>query len=487
MIVGPMKKKIINTFIIAFIIPTVILGGIGAFLISRYEKKVDDLETQINGEIATKYIFAQNLDMNHTIEESDIKLASVKAESTPTDALGKNDLDKILGKILKINVKANTVISESLFYEDDKISTVGERLQEFNMVLLPSDLKVNDYVDIRVLFPNGQDYIVLASKKIEKLSNTAKQADEDEVITDGSDTNTIWVKLDEDEILNMGSALVESYLTNGAKLYAVKYTNPASQLVKYEKSNLLALYDQKLTELLAAKKATKLQAYINSEVEKAKASNPEITPAEIATITDTASKTEITVNKNDITVSEIAKAMGIYTYEVEQIEEIKYYVSIVDKITNKVRENNKDKDEREIEKLIAEKTTNNNVAKEIVSEKYSSLKEEEKVNQITTWESKVASLIASKSEYENKLTKIPVEYKATYPAKPEVIDLIKSSPNILQEIKDNYSVDQVLQRRLVMDDTTVNDKNIEVLKEKLSLEIEAQRAERQAYIRSLIK
>jgi hypothetical protein len=487
MIVGPMKKKIINTFIIAFIIPIIILGGIGAFLISKYEKKVSSLESQIAGEMTTKYVFKENLDISHKIEEKDVYLANVKAEGTPIDSFQKSDLEKLLGRVLKINVKANTVVSESMLYENELVPSVGERLQEFNMVLLPSDLKVNDYVDIRVLFPNGLDYIVLASKRIEKLSNTAAKATDNEAVSDGSDTNTIWIKLNEDEILNMSSAIVESYLTDGAKLYAVKYSDPASQLVKYEKANLLSLYNEKLDELLSSKKNALLQAKIDSEIEKAKASNPTITEAEIATITAGINGDDIKVTKNDVTVEEIAKAMGVYNYQVVEIEEINYYLSVIKKIESDTRKNNSNKDEREIEKLILSKTTDNNVAKEIVKEKFSNLSKTEEEQQVSLWENNILKLKTNKSEYENKLTAIRVVYKATYPAKAEVIKLIQSSPNILQEIKNNYNLDQVLQRRIDMIDTTINEDNIKLLSTKLMQEIETQKAERQAYIKSLLK
>ena len=34
------------------------------------------------------------------------------------------------------------------------------------MIVLPTDLAKNDYVDIRILFPNSQDYIVVSKKRI---------------------------------------------------------------------------------------------------------------------------------------------------------------------------------------------------------------------------------------------------------------------------------------------------------------------------------
>ena len=58
----------------------------------------------------------------------------------------------------------------------------------------------------------GQDFIVAAKKVVEK-----------------SDSTSIWLKLREDEILKMNSAIIESYSVEGAKLYAVNYTQPGIQ------------------------------------------------------------------------------------------------------------------------------------------------------------------------------------------------------------------------------------------------------------------
>jgi len=88
------------------------------------------------------------------------------------------------------------------------------RENEFSMFFLPSNLKKNEMIDIRIAFPNGEDYIVLSKKKIYDIS-LAK--------------NTVWVWLDEREIHRMGSAIIDAYLHSGTKLYVLKYVQPELQ------------------------------------------------------------------------------------------------------------------------------------------------------------------------------------------------------------------------------------------------------------------
>ena len=86
------------------------------------------------------------------------------------------------------------------------------------MLVLPMDLATGDYIDIRLMLPTGQDYIVVSKKEVEIP------------IIGGVDSeDTIWVNLSEDEILHMSCAIYDAYRVNGAKLYATKYTEAGMQ------------------------------------------------------------------------------------------------------------------------------------------------------------------------------------------------------------------------------------------------------------------
>ena len=111
----------------------------------------------------------------------------------------------------------NTVLTMDMVSKGSPISD-GVRKQEYNAIVLPTDLTTGDYIDIRVQLPTGQDFIVLSKKMVEIP------------VIDGIDSETtIWLKLSEDEILSMSCAIIESYRINGSKLYATKYAEPGRQ------------------------------------------------------------------------------------------------------------------------------------------------------------------------------------------------------------------------------------------------------------------
>ena len=92
------------------------------------------------------------------------------------------------------------------------------RKVEYNMFVLPSQIKTDKYIDLRLALPNGQDLIVVSHKKIE-IPNI-----------DGIDSeNTVWMNLSETEILTVSCAIVESYKIEGSKLYLTEYVEPGLQ------------------------------------------------------------------------------------------------------------------------------------------------------------------------------------------------------------------------------------------------------------------
>ena len=121
--------------------------------------------------------------------------------------------------LAKVGMNANTVMTKELVVQSDEVVTDDTRKQEYNMVVLPVDLMTDDYVDIRLMTPAGQDFIVVSKAKVDIPVNS-----------DGSYvTDTMRVNLREDEILSMSSAIVEAYGLLGSKLYATRYVEPGLQ------------------------------------------------------------------------------------------------------------------------------------------------------------------------------------------------------------------------------------------------------------------
>lgn len=138
--------------------------------------------------------------------------------------------------VAKVAMTANTVITSSLVVRTDEVQTNDVRTQEYNMLVLPTELAPEDYVDVRLMLPNGQDFIVVSKKRvgIPQTSDGTYMAD------------TITMNLAEDETISMSAAIVEAYKINGSKIYVTKYTDPGIQ----EKSTETFIPTQEIAELI---------------------------------------------------------------------------------------------------------------------------------------------------------------------------------------------------------------------------------------------
>ena len=177
------------------------------------DKEGNDVYTKVNRDnVASLYI---------TIDNTEYEL--LQEEETDNYYITRNNNKEYIELnsvplVAKVTMKANTVLTTEMIAKSDNPTTDDLRRQEYNMLVLPIDLQTGDYIDIRIQFPSGQDYIVVSKKEVE-IPNIGGVGSAD----------TIWVDLTEDEILHMSCAIVEAYKVNGTKLYVNKYKEAGMQ------------------------------------------------------------------------------------------------------------------------------------------------------------------------------------------------------------------------------------------------------------------
>ena len=290
MAINPMQRRSRNSMIIGVILGLVIGALVAALLLFQINKLQNDLKKE-KAKMSMVPVAAKDIAANSEITAADLELKEVitpvatseivgtdhlaetepKKLTEPTGTVTKVKVSELLNKVYKAdNIKAataplvNTVTTDTnnnnnsnnnnnnssknsgnnananqasspkgkyiaavkipkgsiitkdmILPKEDSLAKEENKTQrevEYNMVTLPSELADEDTIDVRVSFPNGQDFVVLSKKTVKK-----------------ADASTIWLKVNEDEILKMNSAIVESYLIEGAKLYAVNYSKPGLQ------------------------------------------------------------------------------------------------------------------------------------------------------------------------------------------------------------------------------------------------------------------
>lgn len=275
MATNPMQRKARNSFLLGMLVMLLIAGVIIALLImqlmNKMKKEQEELKAMVNAYVLTQDVSSGQVITTDMLDKQEVNRNLVpsnatsnlslienyalqdkegndiytkydnnsnptlyikkdgreyevqKEEETDNYYITKNNNKEYLELnsvplVAKVTMKKNTLITTELLSKSDNLVQDDVRRQEYNMVVLPMDLQTGDYIDIRIMLPSGQDYIVVAKKEIE-IPDIGGVDSED----------TIWMNLSEDEILHMSCAIIDAYQIKGAKIYATKYTEAGMQ------------------------------------------------------------------------------------------------------------------------------------------------------------------------------------------------------------------------------------------------------------------
>lgn len=209
MAVNPIQKEknsaTIVGAVIGMIMGIIITFGAGMLLIPDL---LGSLSGKSGEKMVTAVVLNKNIKSGTQITANDFQKIQVKAATIPSDYVN----ETVTGYTAKIDLAAGTILSASMFNASADENENDVRQQEYNMIALPTTLQVGDFVDIRLLLPTGQDFIVISRKQVINCNET-----------------TIWMNLNEEETLIMSNAIIEHYIMSDSKLYATKYTNPGEQ------------------------------------------------------------------------------------------------------------------------------------------------------------------------------------------------------------------------------------------------------------------
>ena len=209
MAVNPMQRKARQSFLLGMLLMLVIAAIVVGILFMQI-MNMKQAENQTAAASKQVYALKSDIKSGQPITTADLVAQTVVTNLSTSEIATGADLTE--NTVAKIDLGQGTILTQSMIVESDEIVQDSLRVQELNMLTLPADLETNDYIDIRLVFPNGQDYIVVSKKRVIQSTET-----------------TVFVKLSEEEILTMSNAIVESYITEGSLLYATKYVDPGIQ------------------------------------------------------------------------------------------------------------------------------------------------------------------------------------------------------------------------------------------------------------------
>lgn len=172
MAMNPMQRRARNSFLTGMLVTLVVMAVVVIALLYKINKLNEDMENLLAKQ-QDIYVAAEDIPSGGEITEDLLKKETVRT-TVPKDSIFTSadflEVDDdgnefALEYVSKVELPAGTIITKDMVAEAGDETTDDQRVQEYNMIMLPSELRNGQYIDIRYKLPNGADFIVASKKK----------------------------------------------------------------------------------------------------------------------------------------------------------------------------------------------------------------------------------------------------------------------------------------------------------------------------------
>lgn len=167
----------------------------------------------------------KDIKKDEPITEDMLEAVNCSIEQVPVQ------LQDILNSKARMSLSKGVLLTKSHLLSKKKL-TDDMRIHNFPYIRLTDHMKKDDYIDIRISFANGGDFVLLSKKKIEDISY---------MDTEGTNGNALWLRVSEEELLRLSSAVVDAYVNEGCKIYAIQYISETQKeaIVNYTVNDVI--------------------------------------------------------------------------------------------------------------------------------------------------------------------------------------------------------------------------------------------------------
>lgn len=203
---------------IAIISSVVVYYVFGVRQVAEMKREYENLTRQYREEnMMDAYMVIRDIPMDNSVDIS--FLEKIKLPSKYEFRTLIQSEEELEGALANVDISTGAILHrEMIGFKSD----IPDDLREFELqgLQMPINMKHGDYVDVRVSFPSGLDFLVLSKKKVIDI---LKVGEEDHFV------EYCIFNLDTDEILRLKSAIVDAYINEGTHLYSTIYVEPDKQ------------------------------------------------------------------------------------------------------------------------------------------------------------------------------------------------------------------------------------------------------------------
>lgn len=167
------KKKIIIVVLI------IMLAVAGVLVMNKiYQNKLEEkdlsiaeleMELERIGDTTVVYRLTSDVKSGNECKEYELEEVEVLADSCPETTI--YEKSEIEGKYYLLDLKAGTMLTSDMFVEYE----LEDDMRYMDVIFdeIPIGLEIGDYIDVRISFPLGQDYIAMSHKQVAEIYESA--------------------------------------------------------------------------------------------------------------------------------------------------------------------------------------------------------------------------------------------------------------------------------------------------------------------------
>jgi len=187
------------------LIACLVIIFIGRKAMNKSNAALMALQAEIDANKQLVYVASDDIEKGSELTlEANLIESEEYTDLTPEYFIQPEDLEDKLYAI--VDIEAGTPILNGMVTRVEINQDTRE--YELKVVNLMTDQVNNEYVDVRIMFPDGSDYLILSKKPVRNLNLES----------------CVWnTYMDEVEILRMASATIDAFTITGTRIYTTRY------------------------------------------------------------------------------------------------------------------------------------------------------------------------------------------------------------------------------------------------------------------------
>ncbi len=185
-------------------------------IIAEREQEIIDLQQELDniGNLVTVYQLNTDVKSGTQMQSFQFTPIDVPETSVPIEAI--TSLDLIDGYYYKIGLSANTIVTTDMLMQQKL--TDDERTLDVVLDEIPIGIEVGDYIDVRIAFPLGQDFIVMVHKEVVEINGSTLK-----LIVSQQDFYTYQSMQTDEALYSSTKAYGSTYVEGGVQMPAQQY------------------------------------------------------------------------------------------------------------------------------------------------------------------------------------------------------------------------------------------------------------------------